>query len=258
MVSTFLAAVLFADQPKPAASPSPRTPLAAFRSLVEGNARFVSNLAEGPHRDAETRRVVAGGQTPHTIVVTCADSRLSPELIFDQGLGDLFVVRVAGNIVDTHALASMEYAAEHLGARLVLVLGHEQCGAVAAACDAYAKSSGHDHSTGAKHDANDEHANLSTLLHAIFPAVGEATELHAKNSAVSVLDGAIQANVNRTILTSYEKSPMLRRMALTGDVQFLGGVYDLDSGHADLWEAPAPKSGFVRVHEGTAPAKADH
>lgn len=103
-----------------------------FNSLIEGNRRFASNLLQHPHQDSVWMHKLSTAQHPKAIVLTCADSRVSPEIIFDQGLGDLFVIRNAGNVVDADVLGSMEYAIEHLGVRTVIVLGHESCGAVQA------------------------------------------------------------------------------------------------------------------------------
>ena len=98
----------------------------AWKQLLDGNARFVSGRSTHPHQDGQRRAELAVGQKPFAVVIGCADSRTSPEILFDQGLGDLFVVRLAGNIVDDAALGSVEYAVEHLGARLIVVLGHEK------------------------------------------------------------------------------------------------------------------------------------
>src|SRR5215218_7417660 len=111
-------------------------PADALKAIMEGNARFVAAKAAYPHQTVEQRTSVAGGQHPIAVVLSCSDSRVPPELVFDQGLGDLFVVRVAGNVADDAVIASIEYAVEHLGPTLVVVLGHEKCGAVAATLDA--------------------------------------------------------------------------------------------------------------------------
>ena len=139
-----------------AAEPSKVTPDEALKQLVEGNARFVSGhlTHAGPEQIAEARSAGTKGQSPFAVIVGCSDSRVGPEIVFDQGLGDLFVVRTAGEVVDAMALGSIEYAVEHLGSALILVLGHEHCGAVAAAV-AGAKQPGH----------------IQAVLDAIAPAV---------------------------------------------------------------------------------------
>ena len=105
----------------------------ALAQLVEGNRRFVSGEVARPHQSAARRAELAKGQAPVAIVLTCSDSRVAPELYFDQGLGDLFVIRNAGNVLDDHVLGSIEYAVEHLHVPLLIVIGHEKCGAVSAA-----------------------------------------------------------------------------------------------------------------------------
>ena len=123
-----------AKEPEHADAPKV-SPADALARLKAGNQRFVAGKLQHPHQDSKRRAELAKGQQPFAIVLGCADSRTSPEVLFDQGLGDLFVVRVAGNVLDDHALASIEYAVEHLGAQLIVVLGHQRCGAVQAAKD---------------------------------------------------------------------------------------------------------------------------
>jgi carbonic anhydrase len=217
----------------------------AFKRLVEGNARFAEGLKNNPNQDIDTRIAVAKGQVPHTIVLTCADSRLSPELLFDQGLGDLFVVRVAGNVIDQYSVASVEYAAEHLHSTLFVVLGHERCGAVKAAVDAYhahtEKSDSHGEQ--AHHEGPNEHANIGALLHEIYPSVVDAAR--AKGD---LLANSIDLNVERTIRKSFEKSPLLLRLAQEGKLDVVGGTYDLDSGRVNF-TAPKDLSAFVVVRQ---------
>lgn len=127
-----------------AAEPSKSKPDEALKRLVQGNARFVSDhlTHASPEQIAVARGAVSKSQAPFAVIVGCSDSRVGPEIVFDQGLGDLFVVRTAGEVVDSAALGSIEYAVEHLGSPLILVLGHQRCGAVAAAV-AGAKAPGH-------------------------------------------------------------------------------------------------------------------
>jgi len=121
--------------PAAATEPAPAklTPDQALERLLQGNQRYVAGKATHPDQTAERRLGLASGQAPFAIILTCADSRVAPELFFDQGLGDLFVIRNAGNILDDHVIGSMEYAVEHLHAGLIVVVGHGQCGAVSAA-----------------------------------------------------------------------------------------------------------------------------
>lgn len=221
----------------------------AFRRLVEGNARFAEGLNMHPHQGVESRLEAAKGQLPHTIVVTCADSRLSPELIFDQGIGDIFVIRVAGNVVDQFSIASIEYAAEHLHTPFLVVLGHERCGAVGAAVGAYEASlksspdkteKSHDEHGAAGHD---EHANISALVHEILPSV-----LEAALKPGQLLPNAIDINVERVIHKTMSRSPMLLRLAHESKFDVIGGTYDLDTGRV-TFTAPKDFSTIQAKHK---------
>ena len=166
----------------------------ALKMLMEGNARFVAAKAEHPAQSAERRAEVAKGQAPFAVVLGCADSRLSPEILFDRGLGDLFVVRVAGNIADDAVIGSIEYAVEHLHAPLVMVLGHEKCGAVQAAIDTAAQM-------------GDAPGHLGALTKPIQPAVAQA-----KTQGGDLLDTAIIANVGNVTAQLKMSEPVLAHM----------------------------------------------
>jgi carbonic anhydrase len=182
---------------------------AALQKLKEGNARFLGLAPPIDHALTLRRSELASAQHPFAIVVGCSDSRTPPELLFDQGLGDLFVIRSAGNLVDDFALGSLEYAIEHLGARLVVVLGHERCGAVAAAW-AGGRAPGHVHD----------------LVREIRPAVEAARGL-----AGNALENAVRANVERV-------AKRIRGRARFGDlaseVRVVRAYYDLDSGEVEF------------------------
>lgn len=183
---------------------------------MAGNERYVARKARRPNQTAARRAEVAKGQWPFAIVLGCADSRVPPEIVFDQGLGDLFVVRVAGNIVDAGGIASIEYAVEHLGARLVLVLGHERCGAVAAAVEAAGKP-------------GDLPGHLGSLLRPIAPAVEQA-----KGQPGDLLDNAVRANVTLAVGHLKASEPILAGPVREGRVRVVGGRYDLQSGRVEL------------------------
>lgn len=203
---------------------SPTTPDAIFNNLMAGNQRFADFKPKHPGFNKARREELAKGQNPPAIVLTCADSRVSPEFIFDQGPGDLFVVRVAGNIIDINELASMEYAAEHLGSKLIFVLGHERCGAVKAAVDVFGSAAfamGHH-----PENESEDHGNVPDLIARILPAVEEANAKRPSN----LLDAAIETNVRRTILKINQRSPILRNMLLSNKIAIKGGVFDLDTG----------------------------
>src|SRR5437899_1684360 len=170
---TLLGANQFVTAADPAHSDQPSVaPAEAISKLKEGNGRYTSGNVQHPGQTAERRTELANTQHPFAAIVSCSDSRVPPEIVFDQGLGDLFVVRVAGNVIDDHALGSIEYAVDHLGVRLIVVLGHQSCGAVKAAKETIAaktKAPGHIQSTGtANHPATEttEHDELKATVEA--------------------------------------------------------------------------------------------
>jgi len=182
---------------------------AALAKLKEGNARFVGSKISQGKPTAARRAETAQSQHPYAIVLGCADSRTSPEIIFDQNIGDIFVVRTAGNLVDDHGLGSIEYAVEHLGARLIVVLGHKRCGAVIAAL-ASDTAPGH----------------VQSLVRDIQPAV-QAT----KGKSGDATDLAIAENA-RLMATKVRSEANLGDLAK--DVRIVSAVYDLDTGKVDF------------------------
>lgn len=186
----------------------------ALGELVEGNRRFVTGHLEHARQDKERRDELAKSQHPFAVIVGCSDSRVPPEVVFDQGLGDLFVVRVAGNVVDDASLGSIEYAVEHLGASLVIVLGHERCGAVQAALDGKALP-GHIGAIGA----------------ALSPAIAEAKAQRGGDP----LDTAVRANVRRIVRQLTGAEPLLAHAAHEGELEIVGARYDLDTGEVEFF-----------------------
>ncbi len=184
---------------------SPASPEVALAKLVEGNARFASGEVSQGKPTAAKRAETAQAQHPFAIIVGCADSRTSPELIFDENIGDLFVIRTAGNLVDDHALGSIEYAVEHLGTRLIVVLGHERCGAVKAAL-ASASAPGH----------------IDSLVHDIQPAVQAA-----KGKPGDPVDNTVAENA-RLVAAHIQKDVELGE--LKKEIRIVAAVYDLDTG----------------------------
>ena len=184
-------------------------PAEAISKLKEGNGRYTSGNLQHPGQTTERRTELANVQHPFAVIVSCSDSRVPPEIVFDQGLGDLFIVRVAGNIINDQGLGSIEYAVDHLGSHLILVLGHQRCGAVQAAKETIAakgKAPGH----------------IESLVTAIKPAV-EAT-------AKKDLDATIKANVNHVVDELRSSTPILKTKVDSGQVQVIGGYYSLDTG----------------------------
>ncbi len=197
-------------------SQSEMTPQLALSYLQEGNQRFVENLRA--HRNLlEQVNETAEGQYPFATVLSCIDSRTSAELIFDQGLGDIFSVRVAGNVVNDDILGSMEYACKVAGSKLVVVLGHSKCGAVISACNHVVMG------------------NITTLLSKIQPAV---RKVEASYSDI-VSDEAVQAVANENVLESIrhtlQRSTILSEMVASGEIIIVGAMYDVESGKVDFF-----------------------
>ncbi len=188
-----------------------KTPEDAIRELKNGNKRFLLNKQENTNYKqmiAETK----GGQKPHSAVLTCMDSRVPPEIIFDQGIGNIFSIRVAGNIEDEDILGSMEYAVEHAGAKTIVVLGHNHCGAVTGAVE------------------NVKLGNLTHLLDQIKPAL--ATNV----SGEKVIDETAKNNVKKTIKELYERSEILHEMVKEGKLKIVGAFYDIETGTVTFME----------------------
>jgi carbonic anhydrase len=190
------------------------SPEDAMARLMAGNARYVADKATHPHLDPAYRRLAAGGQRPFATILACADSRVAPELIFDQGLGDLFVVRVAGNVVDDAVLASVEYSVIRLGSTLVMALGHERCDAVKAAIDAL-DGRGPD----------DRSGKMGVLSALIAPAV-QAVPADAPDR----LDAAVSLNAAQAAAEIFAGSKPLRSRVLAGRLKIVAARYDLDDG----------------------------
>jgi carbonic anhydrase len=198
----------------------------ALRLLKEGHGRYVDGKPQHPRQDRARRALTAAqGQHPLAVVLSCSDSRVPPEIIFDQGIGDLFVVRVAGNVAATDEIGSIEYAVDHLAVPLVVVLGHSQCGAVTAVVD----------------DAKLP-ANIANLVEPIKPAVDKAREANPGAAKEVLLKAAITANVWQAVEDMLRLSPLIREKVRDGQAQVVGALYDLDSGQVQ-WLGPHPDQG---------------
>ncbi|MGA2065415.1 MAG: carbonic anhydrase [Thermoguttaceae bacterium] len=184
----------------------------AIGRLKDGNQRFAAGKATHDHQGAERRIEVAKGQKPLAIVVSCSDSRVGPEVVFDQGLGDLFVVRTAGNVVDDVGLGSIEYAVEHFGTPLILVLGHQRCGAVSAAVS-----------------GGEVHGHVRAVVEAIRPAVQKV-----KDQPGDPVENAVRANVREVVKRLQHAAPILPDRIKTGKLKIVGAYYDLDDGRVEL------------------------
>ena len=192
------------------------TPETVLNELMAGNERFTGNKMHERDYSSQIDKT-SGGQWPQAVVLSCIDSRVPVETVFDQGVGDIFVARVAGNFENTDILGSMEYSCKVAGSKLVFVLGHEACGAVKAACD------------------HVELGNITHLLKNIEPAV-DATEAegerNSKNDAF--VAGVVENNVRLTMQRIREKSPILKEMEDNGEIKIVGGVYSISNGKVSL------------------------
>lgn len=178
--------------------------------LKKGNENFVADKLDGKLQDSVRRNELTSGQQPHTIVLSCADSRVVPELAFDTGLGELFVLRVAGNIANTSTIASIEYAVAHCGSKLIVVLGHQSCGAVTAAVG-----------------GGDNGYNLNHLLSHITPAISKA-------GAGAEVNDVVKVNASLTTEDLVSRSTIIRNAVEKGDVKIVPAYYNLDSGKVDF------------------------
>lgn len=197
------------------------TPSKSLQFLKEGNERFQNNLKANRNLLQQVNDT-ADGQFPFATVLSCIDSRVSAELVFDQGLGDIFSIRIAGNFVNQDILGSMEFACKLAGTKLVVVLGHTSCGAVKGACD-HARM-----------------GNLTTLINKIEPAVyavdepKDANERNSKN--LDFVDAVSKKNVEMTLENIRSQSVILKEMEEKGEIKIIGAMYDISTGAVDFYE----------------------
>jgi carbonic anhydrase len=202
------------------------SPDEALQKLLDGNKRYVENQMNGTKLcDLTTRSSLAKSQKPYAIILSCSDSRVPPELIFDKGLGEIFVVRVAGNIPDPVVLGSIEYAAEHLGSPLIMVLGHERCGAVTATVDAKGKGTGS--------------SNIDAIVKAIEPnvklaakdcAACQGDKKCAETKKTDFVECVITTNAQKVATNLTRKSKILKHLAEAKKIRIVSAKYDLDDG----------------------------
>ena len=196
-----------------------------LRELKAGNEHHVTKRYQHPHESAARQRELAATQHPHASVLSCADSRVAPEIILDQGLGDLFDIRVAGNVAGDTELASIEYAAGHLHTPLLVVMGHQKCGAVTAAAES-GEAEGH----------------LPSLLALIRPAVE-----HARAQPGDLIDNAVRINVENVVRQVRCSTPVLAGLVDRGALTVVGAVYSLDTGQV-AWKKACEGRVAERVH----------
>jgi carbonic anhydrase len=193
------------------------TPDEALARLTAGNERFAAgaNVHHDYRHEAEAS---LEHQYPFAAVISCMDSRSAPEIVFDQGIGDIFVARVAGNYAPVDIAGSMEYATKVAGAKLIVIMGHTSCGAVKGACD------------------NVQLGNLTTVIQAIRPAVDEVQNIPGERNSKNkeFVDAVVRANVRRTVVHLREESPILSEMERSGQIKIVGAVHDLATGKVTI------------------------
>jgi len=197
--------------PAPAMAETPTTPDAALQKLIDGNKRFVENKRQNPNQTLARVTEVAQTQKPYAAILGCADSRFPSEIIFDQGLGDLFVCRVAGNLATPEEIGSLEFGTLVLGAKVLMVIGHERCGAVKAAIE-----------------GGELPGQIGSLTAAIKPAVETS-----KNQAGDKVENAVKENV-RLQIQRLKESPVISQLIQEGKMKVVGGYYDLDTGAVSM------------------------
>ncbi len=195
------------------------SPTMALDLLKEGNKRFVNNLKINRNLLQQANET-SNGQHPFAVILSCIDSRTSAELIFDQGLGDVFSVRIAGNIVNEDILGSMEFGCKVAGAKIIVVLGHTKCGAIKGACD------------------NFDLGNLTGLISKIKPAVDQemTTTKNRDSSNSNFVENVAQLNVSLSVKNILLKSPILAEMVKNDEIGIVGGVHDISSGEVKFFE----------------------
>jgi carbonic anhydrase len=200
------------------------TPEEAMSKLQEGNARFTSGALKHPNQDQVRRSLTAAkGQQPFATVLGCSDSRVPVEVLFDAGIGDIFVIRVAGNVADIDEAGSIEYGVDHLGTPLLVVLGHTRCGAVTAVLQ------------------NAQlHGCIPTLVENCKPAIEKAKAAHPELSGDALVDEAVKSNVLQVMDDLFKLSEAIRNRTKEGKVKVVGAIYDIESGKIN-WMGPHPE-----------------
>lgn len=195
------------------------TPMQAIDILKKGNERFIGNLRANRNLLQQVNET-SDGQHPFAAILSCIDSRASAELIFDQGLGDVFSIRIAGNILNEDILGSMEFACKVSGAKAIVVLGHTKCGAVKGACDGV------------------KMGNLTNLLVKLQPAINDETTInsHRNSSNTAFVEKVAVLNVRQTIRQILDRSTILKTMVDSGEITIIGGIYNVENGKVDFSE----------------------
>lgn len=196
-----------------------RRPEQALKTLIDGNQRFVSGHSIAPDRTAERLAEVAKGQSPFAVILGCADSRVPPEIVFDQGLGSLFVIRIAGNFLADEVIGSIEYAVAHFATPLIMVLGHQRCGAVQATVEAL--------QTGAESPGQ-----IASIIEAIVPSV-----LRVEGQPGDIVENAVRANIGLAAARLRAAPPIITGALAAAALKVVGAYYHLDTGAVELLDS---------------------
>lgn len=202
----------------------------ALDRLVEGNRRFAEDAGRQATLGGRTRRgELVTSQEPFAVILGCSDSRVPVEMVFDQGLGDLFVIRVAGNVVAASQIGSVEFAAERFGTRLVVVMGHERCGAVTATLDELQRPSG------------TQTANLRSIVERIQPFVESLLETPLKDEPEQLIQASVRANVRASVAALKHGSPVMERLVAEEGLTIVGAEYSLGTGQVEFFDQTGPE-----------------
>jgi carbonic anhydrase len=206
----------------------------AFVRLREGNLRFASNVRDADAFVSHTRRAeLAAGQEPFAIILGCSDSRVPAEIVFDQGLGDLFVIRVAGNIVAPSQVGSVEFAAERYGSRLVVVLGHSTCGAIVATLEEL------------RRPTENQSRNLAAIVDRVRPSVAALLETDLAHDSDALVEQAVRANIRASVDHLRHGSQLLEQLIQNDDLLVVGAEYSLETGIVDFFDGEPIGQGVV-------------
>lgn len=208
---------------------APETPQEELAALKEGNQRFINSERAGHDFHYQINKT-KDGQKPYAVILSCLDSRVPPEIVFDQGIGEVFVARVAGNIENNDILGSMEFGTAVTGAKLVVVMGHTKCGAVKGACQ------------------NVKLGHLTALLDKIQPAVAKVKKTNPKFNADSYddIDHVSEENVMMTVANIRKKSKIIRDLEAQNKIRLVGAMYDISSGKVTFYDNVEAKSGVAQ------------
>ena len=196
----------------------------ALQRLIEGNQRFIAGEATGVLTEGAAREALKDGQAPFAVILGCSDSRVAPELLFDQGLGDLFVIRAAGHVVCAPTLESVQLAVHQLGAKLVIVLGHSKCAAIRATLEEV------------QTPGTDASSQIASIIEYLRPSVEAVLKTADDRSQDALMEDAVRTNVRAAVSQLREDSALLKQSVQSGDVLVLGAEYSLDTGSVDFFE----------------------